>query len=202
MRAATTRSIASTTSGGGRAGRAGHAWACAREWAGKHGQGSNASLRVSVRVLVRARPASASARGRACVRGRLRACVHVCMCACVRVCMCACVRACVRVCVCACVHVCVCACVRVRVCACMCACVHVCACACVRVCVCACARARTRDDLRLLERLGLPPGLSSQHSRMTECLGWLERKPVRAPGNTPGFKLAAQHQSAWDYPRV
>jgi len=74
--------------------------------------------------------------------------------------------------------------------------------ACVHVCMCACARARTRDDRRLLERLGLPPGLSSQHSRMTECLGWLERKPVRAPGNTPGFKLAAQHQSAWDYPRV
>ena len=48
VRAATTRNIASTTSGGGRAGRAGHAWACAREWAGKHGQGSNASLRVSV----------------------------------------------------------------------------------------------------------------------------------------------------------
>ena len=48
VRAATTRSIASTTSGGGRAGRAGHAWACAREWAGKHGQGSNASLRITL----------------------------------------------------------------------------------------------------------------------------------------------------------
>ena len=114
VRAATTRSIASTTSGGGRAGRAGHACACAREWAGKHGQDSNASLRVSVRVLVRARPASASARGRACVRGRLRACVHVCMCACVRVCMCACVRACVRVCACACVRVCMCTGTRAR----------------------------------------------------------------------------------------
>ena len=160
------------------------------------------------------------------VRAGERACVgvyvHVCACACVRVCVCACVRVCVHVCVCACVcacvHVCMCACVHVCVCARMCACVHVCACACVRVCVCACvhvcmcacvhvcmcacARARTRDDRRLLERLGLPPGLSSQHSRMTECLGWLEHKPVRAPGNTPGFKLAAQHQSAWDYPRV
>ena len=48
VRAATTRSIASTTSGGGRAGRAGHACACAREWAGKHGQGSNASLRITL----------------------------------------------------------------------------------------------------------------------------------------------------------
>ena len=134
VRAATTRSIASTTSGGGRAGRAGHACACAREWAGKHGQDSNASLRVSVRVLVRARPASASARGRARVRGRLRACVHVCKCACVRVCVSVCVRACmsayVRVCMRACMRVCMCACARV--------CVHVCVCACVRVCMCAC----------------------------------------------------------------
>jgi len=42
-----------------------------------------------------------------------------------------------------------------------------------------------QDRSTASERLGLPPGLSSPHSRMPEVPG-----------------IAAQHQSAWDYPRV
>jgi len=40
-------------------------------------------------------------------------------------------------------------------------------------------RRRRKDEASLSERLGLPPGLSSQHR-------------IRAPGIIPGFKLAVQ----------